>query len=127
MCNLGIGVVLLVVYFLLSQNKWALIILFFAGFTVSSSLPLLVVMARHTGGRLVIGLKMGIMVGGAWGCAGLVLFGVSFFVEEIGLLNVMKTVCSLYIAAFVLAVLTAFVFKNGKQVESELQTAEITE
>ena len=116
MSNLGIGVILMVLYFILSSHKWALAILFFAGFTSSSSLPLLIVMARHAGSKLVIGLKMGIIVGGTWGAAAFVLFILSFIVEKIGLLNMMWIVCSLYIFSFAIAVFAAF-FKLKKAVE----------
>ena len=113
MYNLTIGVILTVLYFVLSSHKSSLAILFFAGFTVSSSLPLLVVMARNTQSKLVIGLKMGIMVGGSWGAAGLVLFSLSFIVEKIGLMNVMLCVCALYLIALLIAVSTA-IFNSRK-------------
>ena len=113
MYNLTIGVILTVLYFVLCSHKSSLAILFFAGFTVSSSLPLLVVMARNTQSKLVIGLKMGIMVGGSWGAAGLVLFSLSFIVEKIGLMNVMLCVCALYLIALLIAVSTA-IFNSRK-------------
>ena len=108
MANLSTGVLLWILYLVLCRSKWALAILFFAGFTVSSSLPLLVVMARNVRSKLVIGLKMGIMVGGSWGTAGLVLFLLSFFVEKIGLPNVMIIVCALYGIALALALAGTF-------------------
>ena len=56
---------------------------------------------------------MGIMVGGSWGAAGLVLFSLSFIVEKIGLMNVMLYVCALYLIALLIAVSTA-IFNSRK-------------
>lgn len=116
MCNLGSGVILLGLYLFFSSSKWATGLLFAAGFTVSSSLPLLIVMARHAQSKLIIGLKMGIMVGGSWGTAGVVLLLLSFFVEKTGLLNAMYFACSLYVLSFLTAVITALCNK-GKRIQ----------
>ena len=117
MFNLASGVLLLLLYFALSRYIWALAILFFAGFTASSSLPLLVVMARFASAKIVIGLKMGIMVGGSWGAAGIVLLGFSLLVEKVGLKNSMWIACSFYLIAFLIAAAAAFLPK--KRIEDQ--------
>ncbi len=109
MFNLFAGVLLLGVYFSFCNYLWSLVILVFAGFTVSSSLPLLVVMARNVPDKLVIGLKMGIMVGGTWGCAGLVLLILSSCIKTIGLKNAMWLVCIFYATSFLLAAVSALI------------------
>ncbi|MBR2508640.1 MAG: MFS transporter [Lentisphaeria bacterium] len=117
MCNLFSGMILLFTYFAFSHHIWALGIMFFAGFTASSSLPLLVVMARFAPSKIVIGLKMGIMVGGSWGAGGVILLGLSMLVEKIGLKNAMWVACSCYLAALLTAVFAAFLPK--KRIENK--------
>ncbi len=114
--NLLTGFFMICIYFVFSSRLWALPLLFFAGFFASSSLPLLVVMARNTTVKFVIGLKMGIMVGGSWGLASLVLLGLSGVIEKIGLVKGMYIACALYAAAFVFAVLS-MLFKKKDIVE----------
>lgn len=113
MFNLLSGVIFIGLYILLSHHVWATAILFLAGFTASSSLPLLVVMARFAPANIVIGLKMGIMVGGSWGFAGLMLLLAGFFVEKIGLQNSMWLAAVFYVAALFTAV-TAALFSRKK-------------
>ena len=111
--NLFFGFILVIAYFALSSKLAALPMLFAAGFCASSSLPLLVVMARNTKDKLVIGLKMGIMVGGSWGVAGVVLLCSSFFIEKIGLVNVMYLSGVLYALAFIFALLSMLCRKRN--------------
>lgn len=117
MFNLSSGTILLLLYFVFCSNVWSLAILFFAGFTASSSLPLLVVMARFSPAKIVIGLKMGIMVGGSWGAAGVVLLCMSMLIEKIGLKNAMWVACSFYLFSLLIAVIAAFMPKKRIEIK----------
>lgn len=103
MFNLLSGVIFIMLYLPLSCYQWSIVILFFAGLTVSSSLPLLVVMARFAPAGIAIGLKMGMIVGGTWGGAGIILMILGTFIEKIGLLDSMYMAGGFYCAALLIA------------------------
>jgi hypothetical protein len=74
-------------------------------------------MARFSPAKIVIGLKMGIMVGGSWGAAGVVLLGMSMLIEKIGLKNAMWVACSFYLFSLLIAVIAAFMPKKRIEIK----------
>ncbi|UKI30861.1 MAG: hypothetical protein L6W00_23760 [Lentisphaeria bacterium] len=63
----------------------ALPLLFLAGALVGAGFPQLVVLARTAPNGPSLGARMGLIVGGTWGVAGLLLLGVGFLADRIGI------------------------------------------
>ncbi|MFC1479553.1 MFS transporter [Planctomycetota bacterium] len=78
-----IGLPFLVVYFLLSNHKPAVIILLVCGFCIGGAYPMLVSMAMHAKG-MNLGRRMGLMVGGVWGVASLLLIAAGSIADILG-------------------------------------------
>ncbi|MBQ9789546.1 MAG: MFS transporter [Lentisphaeria bacterium] len=106
MSSMAIGIPLLVFYILTCQYPWSGIFIFLAGMFVSSSLPLLVVLARFAHTRLPIGVKMGVMVGGSWGVAAVIFLLLGGPIEYFGVDKAIKIVVSFYILALSVAYLS---------------------
>lgn len=106
LAGMSIGIPILILYIALFQYMWSGILIFLAGLFVSSSLPLLVVLARFAKTRLTIGVKMGIMVGGSWGTAAVVFLLLSGPIAHFGLDKAIKLVVSFYILALCFAYLS---------------------
>ena len=62
--------------------------LFFAGFGSIAAYPLIATVARYTSGPN-LGMRMSLIVGGAWGIASLIQMLIGYFAEEIGLHNIL--------------------------------------
>ena len=60
-------------------------LLFLAGALVGAGFPQLVVLARTAPNGPSLGARMGLIVGGTWGVAGLLLLGVGFLADRIGI------------------------------------------
>lgn len=67
------GIPVLALYLLLAGHRAAAVLVPFAGMLVGAGFPQLVVLARTAPGRLALGARMGMIVGGSWGLAGIVL------------------------------------------------------
>lgn len=105
MASMAIGIPLLIIYILSCQYIWSGIFIFLAGMFVSSSLPLLVVLARFAHTKLTIGVKMGVMVGGTWGTASVIFLLLSGPIEFFGVDKAIKLVVTFYILALSVAYL----------------------
>jgi predicted MFS family arabinose efflux permease len=105
MTSMAIGIPLLIIYILSCQYIWSGIFIFLAGMFVSSSLPLLVVLARFAHTKLTIGVKMGVMVGGTWGSASVIFLLLSGPIEFFGVDKAIKLVVTFYILALSVAYL----------------------
>ena len=86
--SLMIGLPFLVVYFLLSSHKPAVIILLVCGFCIGGAYPMLVSMAMHAK-EMNLGRRMGLMVGGVWGVASLILIAAGSIADKLGTFAVM--------------------------------------
>lgn len=80
---------LLIVYLLLIKNPWSVILLLPTGFCGGAGYTLLVSMARHSR-NLVLGQRMGIIVGGVWGAAAVILVLVGPLAERFGSISVLN-------------------------------------
>lgn len=67
------GIPVLVCYLLLAGHAAAAVLVPFAGVLVGAGFPQLVVLARTAPGKLALGARMGMIVGGSWGIAGIAL------------------------------------------------------
>ena len=105
MSSMALGIPLLIIYIFTCQYVWSGIFIFLAGVFVSSSLPLLVVLARFAKTRLSIGVKMGVMVGGSWGIAAVIFLLLGAPIEYFGVDKAIKLVVSFYILALSVAYL----------------------
>lgn len=70
----GIPVVLL--YFLFAGHPASCLLIMLGGLLASSCYPLLVSMSRRAEGTLPMSARMGIIVGGTWGIAGIALLAI---------------------------------------------------
>jgi len=77
------GVPFLAAYQLLASHSWAIWLLLPAGLGSSAAFPVLVSLARHAHG-LNLGGRMGVVIGGSWGVAGLVLIALGGVAESFG-------------------------------------------
>ncbi len=85
------GVPLLLLYLLLARHREAIFLVFFAGALVGAGFPQLVVLARSAANGPSLGARMGLIVGGTWGIAGVVLLGVGALGDAVGLTPAMLT------------------------------------
>ena len=83
--SLLLGTPVLVAYLLLTRNETAVALLFAAGFFLYTAYPLIVTLSRYARSRFGIGPRMGFIVGGAWGIAGLSLAALGPVGERFGL------------------------------------------
>lgn len=77
-----------IAYMLLMGKASAVILLLGTGFGAQGAYVLLVSMARHSKG-MVLGRRMGFIVGGVWGLASLVLLAAGPIAEKVGLTTVL--------------------------------------
>lgn len=80
----------LVVYFLLARHRWAVWLLFGAGFCSIPAYVLIITLARSAAG-LSLGLRMGLVIGGTWGVANLAFMGLAVVADRVGTAPVIKT------------------------------------
>lgn len=82
-CTLA-GAPLTLVYLLLAPHtKWAAALLAFTAFIVYTGFPLCITLARYADSRLRLGQRMGIVSGGTWGIAAVVLWGLGPLAEHV--------------------------------------------
>lgn len=93
------GVPLLIAYLAACAHPAAVVLLAAAGFFLYAAYPLMVTMARYSPSRIKLGLRMGLMVGGAWGIASLVLMGLGPAGERYGIAPVLHLAWIAYLVA----------------------------
>jgi hypothetical protein len=81
--SLLLGIPFLYAYLLLMKNNYALAFLFIGGFNSGSAYPLIVTLARYAKG-FSLGGRMGLVIGGAWGAASLILWMTAPVAERFG-------------------------------------------
>ena len=79
------GVPLLILYLCAAPSGWAAALIPLAGVLVGAGFPQLVVLARTAPGGPALGTRMGLVVGGTWGIAGLLLLLVGVAADRFGL------------------------------------------
>lgn len=108
-----LGIPLTVLYFITAMHPWSLALLFSAGLMTSSLFPIFVSLAKNAESKLALSTKMGLIVGGTWGIAGLVMLPIGQIANRFGLTRTMLASCVFYFLAFLVAALT-LKRKHGK-------------
>ena len=104
--GLLLGAPVMLIYFLLSKYSVACLLIPLGGLLASSCFPLLVSLSRNAEGGLSTSVRMGLIVGGTWGFAGVVLLVIGQIAARIGLAPVMHLSWIFYVCALLAAVLT---------------------
>ncbi|AQT67300.1 Major Facilitator Superfamily protein [Anaerohalosphaera lusitana] len=116
------GLPFLFAYLGMMDNGYAVILLAAAGFLSSSAYPLVVTMARSAKG-LTLGLRMGLVVGGAWGLAAVPLQVLGPVAEEFGIQIVLWYTPIGYVIAGVAALMLAARGKAKMKIKNEATSA----
>lgn len=112
--GLLLGIPVLFLYFLLAGQTAACLLIFLGGLLASSCFPILVPLARGASGSLPMSTRMGLIVGGSWGIAGIVLLGIGQLAARFGLAPVMHLSWVFYL----LALLTTWATMRRPRVQS---------
>lgn len=107
--EIAAGIPLLIAYLALAGNAGAAFLAAPAGFLVGAGFPQLVVLSRTAPGNLALGARMGMIVGGSWGIAGIALLLAGFVGKYINL----KT--AMFLAPLCFAAALAMLFILGKR------------
>jgi len=83
--SLGIGIPILALYLFVAAHGWARILISASGLFLYPSFPLIVTLARFSPSSLSLAQRMGWIVGGTWGIAGILIILIGPFIEKIGL------------------------------------------
>lgn len=83
--SLGAGIPLYIAYLLLSSHAAAIWLLMAASFFLYAGYPLVVSLSRYARSRFDFGQRMGLIVGGSWGIAGVIVMGLGPLEKRIGL------------------------------------------
>lgn len=97
--GLLLGLPLCTLYLLLVNHEGIRILLFFSGLTLGAGFPQLVVLSRTAAKGPSLGLRMGLIVGGSWGLAGILFLLIGFLADLIGLKLAMYSVPAAFAAA----------------------------
>ncbi len=103
--GLALGIPTLLVYFLVAKYSAACLLIMLGGLLASSCYPLLVSMSRNAEGSLPMSTRMGLIVGGTWGLAGVALLVIGQIASRIGLAPVMHLSWIFYSFTLVAALL----------------------
>ena len=103
------GVPFTLLFFLFAGAKWAILFALFSGTLCSSVFPIMVAMSKTSGGKMSLGLRMGLMVGGTWGIAGLVFLLVGIAAKYYGAKEVLTFVVPVF---YLLTALTALLTRK---------------
>ncbi len=106
--GLAAGLPVLALYFALSQWRAAGVLAALSGFCLSSSFPLIVVLAHSAPGRLAGGMRLAVMVGGSWGVASTLFLLVGQFGDRFGVAAALHLAWICYGLALATAALTRF-------------------
>lgn len=74
--EMAVGLPLLILFLMLAEAGWSLLLVPLTGALVGAGFPQLVVLARTAPGGPSLGARMGLIVGGSWGVAGVLLLAV---------------------------------------------------
>lgn len=99
------GTLAMIAYMYLLPSA-SLILILLAGFLATSGYPILVALSRQAPGKYGISARMGLIVGGTWGGAGVAFLGIGQLAAKFGLKPIMNTVWICYLAALVILLLT---------------------
>lgn len=97
------GIPFLYFYLFMIESKLAVWFLFLGGFGSGSAYPLIVTLARYAKG-FNLGRRMGLIVGGAWGIASLILWGLGPVAEYYGILPVLWIMPLLYLISAIIGI-----------------------
>jgi len=109
--EIAAGIPVLMLYLILAGNPWAAFLAAPAGILVGAGFPQLVVLARTAPGRLALGPRMGMIVGGTWGIAGITLLLAGF----VGKYLTLQAAMFLAPLCFAAALVMLFILGNGKR------------
>ncbi len=104
-CSLALptGVPFLIGYLMLIDHRAAVALLFITGFCSGSAYPLIVTLARYAKG-FNLGRRMGLVVGGAWGTASVILLMTGSFAEKYGIMPVLWITPGFYLLCGLIAI-----------------------
>lgn len=101
---LAAGLPLLIAYLLLSDRRTAALLAFPAGMLLSAGFPLIVAMAHSAPGKLALGTRMGMIVGGSWAVATAIFLLAGQAADRIGLPGTMSLIPLSYASALACAI-----------------------
>ena len=104
--GLVLGIPTVLFYFLLAGHAASCLLIMLGGLLASSCYPLLVSMSRNAEGKLPMSTRMGLIVGGTWGIAGVALLIIGQVASRIGLAPVMHLSWIFYSFTLAAALLT---------------------
>jgi fucose permease len=104
--SLGVGIPLLLLYLFLASRAWAFWLLLPASFFLYAAFPLIVTLARHSISAMTLGKRLGLIVGGSWGIAALILMGLGPLGERIGILPILFISALCYLTTFIYSLFT---------------------
>ena len=99
--SLAIGIPCLIAYLLLAKYPAAVWLLPVAGFSLYAAYPLIVTLSRFARSRCDLGQRMGLIVGGCWGVAGIAVMALGPVGERIGLAPLLHLAWISYLATLV--------------------------
>ncbi|MCK5563896.1 MAG: hypothetical protein KAJ07_01500 [Planctomycetes bacterium] len=104
-CSLALptGVPFLIGYLMLIDHRAAVALLFITGFFSGSAYPLIVTLARYAKG-FNLGRRMGLVVGGAWGTASIILLMTGSVAEKYGIMPVLWITPGFYLLCGLIAI-----------------------
>ncbi|MFO7534135.1 MAG: hypothetical protein R6X19_00360 [Kiritimatiellia bacterium] len=108
--SLGTGIPLLVAYLVLSSHAAAIWLLMLSSFFLYAAYPLVVSLSRYARSRFDFGQRMGLIVGGSWGMAGLLVMGLGPVGERLGLAPLLHLAWISYLVIFIYS----FLFLKSK-------------
>ena len=106
------GIPFAILFFFFAAYKWALIFAFACGALCSSVFPIYVAMAKTCRGKYTLGVRMGLMVGGTWGVAGLVFLGIGILADHCTAKSVLMIAVPIF---YLLSGLTALFTRKSEE------------
>ena len=104
--GLVLGIPVTFAYFTLASHAWSLILLFASGLLTSALFPIFVSLAKNAESKVALSTKMGLIVGGTWGIAGLALLPIGQLAKQYGLTKTMPLAYLFYTLALITAAIT---------------------
>lgn len=114
MVAMAIGLPVILCYFAFASHASAVWLAIPAGLLLSAGFPLLVVLARTAPGRLALGMRMAMIVGGSWATATGIFLLIGQIADRIGLAKAMNFVWVCYGMALAIALFTYFRRKHPR-------------
>lgn len=117
--SLCCGIPVSLLFFLCADSQWAVLLSLLTGMLCSGVYPIFVAMAKTAEGNYSLGMRMGLMVGGTWGVAGLIFLGIGVLADHCSARSVLLiAVPVFYLAAALTALLTK---KRGRKKEEKAE------